>query len=463
MIDRRAFLSAVAAGALSPAGSQRPNIVLILCDDLGYGDLGCYGNRIIRTPNVDALAGRGVRFTQFYTTSPVCSPTRTAIMTGDYPQRFGIHHADMPESLPRYPLPAGAVTISAILKKTGYATAHVGKWHLGEPPETIEPRKRGFDYFAGCLGGRPSSAWIKYARSMDPEMVINEERPKVFKGHVTEIQTRLASDWLSRTRRDQPFFLNLWYNAPHEPLAPLAHQKQLYGDWSPEEQTYFQSVTDMDAGVGRILAQLDELGVRDNTLVLFTSDNGPEAHRMQYSRGSAGPLKGMKTQLWEGGVRVPAILFFPGKAPQTKVTPAVASVLDLFPTFSALAGVKPAAGSFNLLDIAGERVSTRDRELFFEFHFPQRGVESSLPVAVRKGRWKLFSTHSFGAFELYDLDADPSETRNVARDNPAVVATLKPRLQKWWAQFADKTELHSAPTRIPPPEPEELDKKYYRN
>lgn len=461
MFTRRQFLASALSTPLV-AAARRPNIVVILCDDLGYSDLGCYGNRVIQTPNLDRLAARGVRFTDFHATSPVCSPTRAALMTGRYPQRFGIHHADLPESLPRYPLPASAVTLPSLLKQAGYQTAHVGKWHLGEPPETIEPRKRGFDYFFGCLGGRPSSPWMKYARSMDPEVVVNENRPAVYKGHVTEVQTNGALEWLDGIDRDRPFFLNLWYNAPHEPLAPLAHQDKLYKDWSPEERTYFQTVTDMDAGAGRVLERIERLGALENTLVFFLSDNGPEVHRSLYSRGSAWPLKGMKTQLWEGGTRVPGIVAWPGRIPAGRASGAIASVLDVLPTACAAAGVPlppDLDGGADLVRLANG--GNLDRALFFEFHFPQRGVEPSLPMAVRRGKWKLFAAHDFSAVQLYDLESDIGEVHDVARQNPRVVSQLQPELERWWEGL--RIELPPKTTRVPTLSPEELEKRYYKN
>ncbi len=469
-MNRRSFLATVGGAALAPsqAPPRRPNIVMIFCDDLGYGDLGCYGNRIIQTPNLDRLAAGGVRFTRFYVTSPVCTPSRAALMTGHYPQRYGIHHADLPEQLPRYPLPASAVTIAEVLREAGYYTAHVGKWHLGEPPHTVEPRRQGLDYFFGCFGGRPSSPWGRYARSMDAEIIVNENRPVVYKGHVTDVQTAAALDVISADRGSQPFFLNLWYNAPHEPLAPIEHQGKLYRDWSAEEQTYFQTVTDMDAGVGRILARIEQRGLLRDTLILFSSDNGPEAHRFRFSRGSAGPLKGMKTSLWEGGVRVPGILHWPGKAPAGRVSDALASILDVFPTFCAAAGVAVPAdvrldGGLDLLRIAGGAGADSGRALFFEFHAAQRGVAASLPMAVRKGRWKLFSDHALETFELYDLETDLGESNNLSAQQPAVVRELRQELAGWWAQFRDRVDPKAPRTQVPVPSLEELETRHYRN
>jgi len=458
-----------AEGASSEIGMpKRPNIVIILCDDLGYGDLGCYGNTIVQTPNLDRFARQGTRLTEYHTTSPVCSPSRAALMTGRYPQRYGIHHADLPEFQPRYWLPESALTIAEVLKQAGYATAHVGKWHLGEPPDAVMPRKQGFDFFAGTLGGRPSSSWIKYARSLDPEVIINEERPVVELGHVTEVQTQTALDFISTVKPGQPFFLNLWFNAPHEPLAPLPDQAELYRDWSPEEQTYFQTVTDIDRGVGRILARLDELGISNDTLVLFTNDNGPEAHSFRYSRGSAGPLKGMKTQLWEGGIRVPAIVRWPREIPSGHVSRSLASVLDIFPTICALASAPVPAGleldgGIDLIPVLKGTVREPSRALFFEFHFPQRGVGSSLPMAVRKSRWKLFADYSFSKVELYDLSCDIGEKHDVAGQNEEVSEELKAELRRWWAQLAPQIDLNVKPARVPVPTPEELEKRYYHN
>ena len=471
-MQRRQFiLGSLAAAAARLAGwapGRRPaNIIMILCDDLGYSDLGCYGNRVIQTPNLDRLAAEGTRFAQFYVTSPACSPSRAAIMTGQYPQRYGIHSSDLPEALPRCGLPESAVTIAKVLKSSGYYTAHVGKWHLGEPPFTVVPRKQGFDYFFGCFGGRPSSPWNKYARSTDPEIIVNENRPVVYKGHITAIETAAALEVLTKTRRDQPFFLNLWYNAPHEPLAALPNQAVLYRSWDPAEQTYFQTVTDVDKGVGQVLMRMEELGIAENTLVLFSSDNGPELHSYPFSRGFAWPLRGMKAQLWEGGIRVPGILRWPGVVPAGTISDRIVSTLDIFPTFCAAAGTTPRGvhldGGLDLVRIANGDRTGLDRTLFFEYHMPQGVVPPSLPMAVRRGKWKLFSNRRFDSLELYNLETDVGEQDNVTAHNPSITRALKAELERWWAQVSGKVDLDTSRTRVPVPAADELEKRYYKN
>ena len=465
--SRRALLGAFASAAFSWSRGTRPNIVLILCDDLGFGDLGCYGNRIIHTPNLDRMAAGGVRFTEFHTTSPVCTPTRASLMTGHYPQRYGIHSADVPESSLRYSVPASALTIAEVLHEAGYYTAHIGKWHLGEPPDAPHPRQQGFDHFFGLFGGRPSSPWIKYARSADPEMILNEQRPTVHKGHVTDVQTNGALEVLSKMERNRPFFLNLWFNAPHEPLAPLPEQKELYRHWEEGEQTYFQTVTNIDLAVGRVLAKLDEMGAASNTLVLFLSDNGPEVHTWRYSRGTATPLRGMKTQMWEGGIRVPAIARWPGRITPGTISAAIASALDVFPTFAAAAGapVPRSAdldGGVDLVETlrAGNNLATRP--LVFEHFVGQRGTQPySLPVALRKGHWKLFSAIDGSRFALYDLSRDPGEEHDVAAGNPGILKELQGDLAKWRARYPYRP---LPPTqRVETPSLEELEKRYYHN
>lgn len=467
-MTRRQFAGAVSGaflGGRAEAQASKPNVIIIFCDDLGYSDLGCYGNRVIQTPRLDRLASEGARFTDFHVTSPVCSPSRAALITGQYQERYGIDHADLPESTVRYRLPPEAVTIAKVLKSAGYYTAHVGKWHLGEPPEAPHPLDQGFDYFFGNFGGRPSSGWIKYARSMDPEMIEGKQRPREHQGHVTNVQTEAALRVL-KENAGKPFFLNLWFNAPHEPLAPIPHQDKLYKDWSSEEQTYFQTVSDVDAAVGRVLDTVEQLGLASNTLIFFSSDNGPETHRSKYSRGSAWPLKGMKTQLWEGGIRVPCLLRWPGKVRAGSVSDAIGSTLDVFPTIAAAAGASlpkglELDGGVDLTQLLRKPAMVENRSLFFEFKAQQRGVEPSLPLAVRKGRWKLFASADFAQTQLYDLRAELGETTDVAGRHAEVAGPLLAELKAWKKKFPSTPDRPGQ--RIEPPSWEELSKRYYHN
>lgn len=465
---RRSFLATACASVLTAQQRNRPNIILIVCDDLGYGDLGCYGNQIIQTPNLDRMARDGVRFTDFHVTSAVCSPSRAAIMTGRYHQWFGIHGADVPETTNRFGLPPGTMTMGKMLQQAGYYTAHIGKWHLGEAPDFPHPLDMGFDHFFGLMGGRPSSSWIKYARSMNPEMILNKDRPKVYEGHVTDVQTKGAIDVIEKRPKDKPLFMNIWFNAPHEPLAPLANQGELYRHFSKEEQVYFQTVTDVDRAVGQIVKKLEEEGIADNTLIFFTSDNGPEAHTFEYSRGTSAPLKGMKTQVWEGGIRVPALMRWPGHITAGSISRAVVSTLDLYPTFAAAAEATVSNrseldGGVDLVNALAKSDDLRQRPLFFEYRAAQqRGVlPQSLPLAVRRGKWKLFASQDFERAALYDIEFDTAESRDVAANYQRVVEELLPLLKKWRAAFPIQQRPPGTP--IPPPSLEELEKRYYHN
>ncbi len=421
----------------SSEAAARPNVLFILVDDLGYGDLSCYGHPKIKSPNLDRLASQGLRFTQFYVTSPVCTPSRASFMTGRHPQRFGIYHADLPETLPRFPLPLTAVTVNKLLQKAGYRTAHFGKWHLGEPPDTGLPRQQGFDLFLGSLGGRPSSSWIKYARYDDAQFILNEEQPKTYPGYATDVLTDHVLTYLDEVAKgDRPFYINLWYNSPHEPLSPKVKQAEMYAGEEKKQQVYYGSVTNLDHNIGRVLKKLEDLGLADNTLVVFSSDNGPEVHSFNWSAGSAGPLRGMKTQLWEGGIREPLLVRLPKVVPAGKVCDAVASSLDFLPTVCEIAGVEAPPASqrdegLSLVPVlTGKPAATRT--LFWEFHATQRGGPPSGTVAVREGDWKLHLEPGKPRRELYNLARDPGEKDNVAEREPDVVARLEKKALAWY-------------------------------
>jgi N-acetylgalactosamine-6-sulfatase len=437
---------------------KRINVIFILADDLGYGDLGCYGHPQIKTPNLDQLAKDGMRFTQFYVTSPVCSPSRCSFLTGKHPQRFGIHHADLPETEPRYALPLTAVTLMKLLQQAGYVTAHIGKWHLGEPPLTSLPRYHGFDYFFGNLGGRPSSSWTKYARYDDAQFIVNEEQPRTFPGYATDVQTDQALKYLDKVGKgDEPFYLNLWYNSPHEPLSPKVKQAELYKGLDKKKQVYYGSVSNLDHNIGRILKKLDELGIAKNTLIIFSSDNGPEALTFMWAAGSAGPLRGRKTQLWEGGVRLPFIVRLPGRVPAGKENNGVASSLDFLPTVCELTGTKspPAKDrdeGISLVPTLTGKGPIPKRTLFWEFHGAQRGGPASGSLAIREGDWKLYIYLNTPKRVLYNIPKDIGEKNNVIADHPELAKQLEMRALQW---YKDLPHEKAERKKIPVPKTEE--------
>jgi arylsulfatase A-like enzyme len=448
----------VAASAAEPRPAARPNVLFILSDDLGYGDLGCYGHPKIKSPHLDKLAQQGMRFTQFYTTAPVCTPSRASFLTGRHPQRFGIYHADLPETLPRFPLPLTAVTVNKLLQQAGYRTAHFGKWHLGEPPDTGLPRKHGFDLFFGSLGGRPSSSWSKYARYDDAQFILNEEQPKTYPGYATDVLTDRVLAYLDEAAKgDKPFYVNLWYNAPHEPLSPKVKQAALYPGEEKKPQVYYGSVTNLDHNVSRVLQKLNDLGLADSTLVVFSSDNGPEVHTFTWAAGSAGPLRGMKTQLWEGGLRVPLLVRLPKVVPAGKVSDAVASALDFLPTVCEITGVqappaKERDEGVSLVPVLTGKQASLTRTLYWEFHAAQRGGPPSGTVTVREGDWKLHLEPGKARRELYNLAQDIGEKVNVAERQPDVAARLEKQALEWYAELPkDKGERK----RVPVPATEE--------
>src|SRR5262249_25901365 len=302
----------LAAAADSPGPESRLNIVVILADDLGYGDLGCYGHPRFKTPNLDRLAGEGVRMTQFNTPAPFCAPTRAALLTGRYPFRCGLTTNPAPDGGPTADsaaLPLAEVTLAQVLRGAGYATGMVGKWHLGHKrPESL-PTRRGFDEYLG----------IPYSNDMGP----------VVQATLTRRYTERALRFLERNK-DRPFFLYLAHAMPHKPLACSEDFYKrsgagLYGD----------ALAELDWGVGQVLGRLQALGLDDRTLVVFTSDNGPG------SGGSTGGLRGMKGFPWEGGFRVPCIARWPGRIPAGRVSHQVAVTMALFATALAVAGVPP--------------------------------------------------------------------------------------------------------------------------
>ncbi len=409
--------------AAALAADRPPNFVIIFADDLGYGDLGCYGHPTIRTPNLDRMADEGMRFTQFYSAGEVCTPSRAALMTGRLPIRNGMC-SDTRRVL--YSSSAGGildseVTLAEALKSKGYATMCVGKWHLGHLPQYL-PTKNGFDGYFG----------IPYSNDMKPTPLMRNEQtleePAVqptLTPRYTEEAVRFIKD-----NRDKPFFLYFPHTFPHTPL----HVSDRYKDKSTRG-LYGDVVEELDWSVGQVLQTLRDLGLAENTLVFFTSDNGPWLIR-GVNGGSAGLLREGKGSTWEGGMREPGIAWWPGRIKPGQVTQALAGTMDLFPTFVKLAGGEvPKDRVLDGVDMSPVLFGTGPSNR--QSHFYYRGQRL---MAVRKGPWKahLMTQDGYGQKEairhdpplLFQVEQDPSERFDVAKEHPEVVADLLAEIER---------------------------------
>jgi arylsulfatase A-like enzyme len=410
------------------AFSQRaPNIVFILADDLGYGDVGAFGATDIRTPNIDLLAKNGIKFTEFYSPSPVCSPTRAGFLTGRYPRRMGIDGVFFPESFTG--LPASEVTVAEALKAKGYATGIVGKWHLGHHPQYL-PLQNGFDEYFGIPYSNDMQG-VVYLRGNDVAEY------KVDQRYTTKVYTEEAVSFIER-HRQQPFFLYLAHTMPHVPLyaseAFLGKSKRgLYGD----------VVEELDWSVGQVLAALRKNGLEQNTLVVFTSDNGPWL-AFDVEGGSPGPLREGKQTTFEGGMRVPTVAYWPGRIKAGSVYDNLATTFDWFPTFLHLAG-ETAYQPQNPLDgedITGVLTGTGKRkgdELLYYFNGTLQ--------AYRKGDWKIKLPYAgnrgiTGVKDvaphdtlLFNLKQDVGEQTNLAKSHPEKVQALLAAMKSYQARL----------------------------
>lgn len=414
-----ALVPAAARGrveALENPKSRRPNLLVILADDLGYGDLSAYGAKDMRTPHIDGLLAGGMRFDRFYANSPVCSPTRAALLTGRYPDLVGVPgvirtHAENSWGH----LAREAVLLPRVLKKAGYHTALVGKWHLGlEAPNT--PTDRGFDHFHGFLGDmmddyndhrRHGINYMRLGRrEIDPP------------GHATDLFTRWAADYLrDHAGRREPFFLYLAYNAPHTPIQPRAEWlrkvREREPGMTPQRAGLVALVEHMDDGVGQVLRTLRETGQLENTLVVFTSDNGG-----QLSAGASnGEFRGAKEDMYEGGIRVPMGAAWPGRIPPGSRSERVGLAMDLFPTLCEAAGVEPGErleGVSLLPTLVGKDAPEPERTLFWIRREGGPRYQGMTSAAVRRGDWKLVHNGPFEPLRLFNLKDDPREQTDLS-------------------------------------------------
>ncbi len=423
------------------APAQRPHIVFILTDDMGYGDVGCYGGKFGPTPNIDRLAREGIRFTQYYSASPICSPSRTGLTTGMFPARWNItsylqtragnracEQADF--------LDPHAPSLARVLRSAGYATAHFGKWHMGGGRDVTNAppfAAYGFDEHAGTWESpQPhpditSTNWIW------------SPHDKVKRWDRTAFFVDKTLDFLRR-HQAQPCFVNLWPDDTHTPWVPSQERLGLYPNGPAEERKFRAVLDEYDRQMGRLLEGLKELGLEEQTLVIFTSDNGP----LPSFRGSrSGGLRGSKLSLYEGGIRMPFIVRWPGHVPAGEVdAETVLAATDLFPSICALAGVeKPPGENSDGQDLSSAllgKPTARTRPLFWEygrntnaFAFPKIKADRSPNVAVRQGAWKLLVNADGSNAELYNLNSDVKETRNLFESNPDLGSRLKIQALNW--------------------------------
>lgn len=410
------------------AETRPPHVLMILADDLGWADLGHDGSKI-DTPNLDRLAKDGVKLTRFYSSAPMCSPTRAALLTGRYPHSVGMPELASPTArgnIPVLTLSHEAVTIPEALKPSGYRSVLVGKWHLGHP-SAAWPRTHGFDEFWGSLIGTPMF-W-------QPKETYHNETPIEVRGHYTDALTQVAIEQLEKAKAGgTPLFLYLAYNAPHYPLeapAELVYKYRRRFAKAGLFAVYAAMVEHLDAGIGRVLAALERLGMANDTLVVFTSDNGPSAEPNSYGPEGAGisngPLREYKFSTHEGGVRVPFLARWPGRIPAGAVRTEPGITMDLMPTFLEAAGVaaRPEMHGRSLLPLLTGGTFTRPEALHWE---------NQHNAAVRQGPWKL--VHQFWAKQpfLYRVDEDEGEQRDLAARHPDKVKDLLSLHEQWKAR-----------------------------
>ena len=428
-VRRSAWMLLLAWGAAWPAAAQQPasapNVVLIVTDDLGYGDIGSYGAPDAKTPNIDRLAREGVRLTDFYANGSTCTPTRAALISGRYQQRFELERP-LGTGVDTG-LPAEGRSLPQLLKNNGYATGLIGKWHLGEKPQ-FGPNAHGFDYFFGFKSG-----YIDYYQHTGGDGMhdlFENETPAHVSGYMTDLITERSVRFIEQHSRER-FFLEVAYNAPHWPYQVPDHPTtardnaihvQPYAPDSGTRQDYVAMLERADRGIGSILALLDKTGLTQNTLVIFTNDNGGEW------LASNAPLFHRKWTLWEGGIRVPAILRWPGRLPAGQVSRQVGLTVDL--TASILAATNtpvPEAArpdGINLLPILGGQSPVVERTLFWRMVYANRRM-----WAVRSGDWKLLIDGESAM--VFDLRNDIGERNDLARQRQDVARRLRPLVAAW--------------------------------
>jgi len=454
MISRRNFLRCVAGSAfaivLPPTvlaetkKADKPNIILCMADDMGWGDPGFNGNSIIKTPNLGAMAKAGMRFTRFYSGAPVCSPTRGSCLTGRHPYRYGIFGANSGHMLKE------EITLAEALKTQGYMTGHFGKWHLGTLTTTEKdsnrggpkgamhyspPWENGFDVCFSTEAKVPTWNPMKSPNSDKPYGTYywRQDGTKVtenLEGDDSRVIMDRAVPFIRNAAdKSKPFFAVIWFHTPHLPVLTGPKYRKMYSQYSEDQQHYYGCITALDEQVGRLRSELRGLGIADNTMVWFCSDNGPEGKdgKSGRSRGSAGPFRGRKRSLLEGGVRVPGLLEWPAHIKTGRMTDIPCSTLDYFPTVMDTLGFKmkgqpePVDG-VSLLPLIEGKMTERSMPI---------GFESRNQVSLTGNRYKIYSKDKGKTYMLFDLLEDPGENKDLAAEKPQVLESMKTALAKW--------------------------------
>ncbi|MBC8469238.1 MAG: sulfatase-like hydrolase/transferase [Planctomycetes bacterium] len=454
MVNRRDFIRSVASGALvlslpkalfsKTTETEKPNIILCMADDMGWGDPGFNGNKIIKTVNLDAMAKAGMRFTRFYSGAPVCSPTRGSCLTGRHPYRYGIFFANTGH------MPKEEITLAEALKTQGYTTGHFGKWHLGTlttkekdsnrgGPKGAKhyspPWKNGFDVCFSTEAKVPTwnpmenpdtnkpygtYYWIQDSTKVTENLQGDDSRV---------IMDRVVPFIQNAADKSEPFFAVIWFHAPHLPVLTGPQYRKIYSQYTEDEQHYYGCITALDGQIGRLRTQLRELGIADNTMFWFCSDNGPEGKndKQGRTRGSAGPFRGRKRSLLEGGVRVPGLLEWPARIKAGQVTDIPCSTSDYFPTVMDILGFEikgrpePVDG-ISLLPLINGKMKRRPMPI---------GFESANQLSLTDNQYKIYSSDKGKTFMLFDLTEDPGETKDLAAKKPQILKSMKTMLIKW--------------------------------
>lgn len=426
--------------------ARRPNVILIYTDDQGSVDAGCYGAKDLYTPNIDKLADRGVRFTQFYSAAPVCSPSRAAVLTGRYPQRAGLAH-NASSAHGGTGMPTEQLTIAEILKSAGYATGHVGKWHLGYVPEEM-PGGQGFDSTFGHMGGCIDNYSHFFYWNGPNRHDLWKDGKEIFRDgeFFPDLMVEEAGKFME-AHADEPFFLYWAINTPHYPLQGTSKWRKKYADLKAPRRMYNAFVSTTDERIGQLLAKLAALKLTDNTIVIYQSDHGHSTEERTFGGGgSAGPYRGAKFSLFEGGIRVPAIISWPGHLPTGAVRDQLAVSVDWLPTVAELCELQfkrnHKIDGISLVGLLQDESAKSPHDIF---HWQSgRGVGGKPQWAVRRGDWKLIGHPNDTSKQapltakdirfLVNLKDDIGEKKNLAAEHPDMVKELEDLHNKWLAE-----------------------------